>query len=104
MGRLPTNRFRVVDWDRLATDTENLAERLGLDLAPRTPGGRLSVARRQMVEIARALSREARLIVLDDSELAELSGPCAGGRPGGEILGIAGLAGPGRIEAFGRSP
>jgi ribose transport system ATP-binding protein len=78
MGRLPSNRLGVVDWPRLAADTEALAERLGLELAPRAPVGRLSVARRQMVEIARALSREARLIVLDEPSAvlgdAELAG------------------------------
>jgi ribose transport system ATP-binding protein len=78
MGRLPTNRCGMVDWPRLAADTEALAERLGLELAPRAPVGRLSVARRQMVEIARALSREARLIVLDEPSAvlgdAELAG------------------------------
>jgi ribose transport system ATP-binding protein len=78
MGRLPTNRFGVVDWPRLAADTEELAERLGLELSPRTPVGRLSVARRQMLEIARAMSRQARLIVLDEPSAvlgdAELAG------------------------------
>ena len=66
MGRLPTNRFGAVDWRRLRQDTAVVAQRLGLDLDARTPVRRLSVARRQMVEIAKALSREARLIVLDE--------------------------------------
>ena len=66
MGRLPTNRFGVVDWRRMRQDTAVVAQRLGLDLDARTPVRRLSVARRQMVEIAKALSREARLIVLDE--------------------------------------
>jgi ribose transport system ATP-binding protein len=66
LGRLPRNRWGVVDWGRLARDTSELSERLGLALQPRVPVGRLSVARRQMVEIAKALSRDARLIVLDE--------------------------------------
>ena len=66
MGRLPTNRFRLIDWKRLADDTAELSRRLGLALEPRVPVGQLSVARRQMVEIAKALSRDARLIVLDE--------------------------------------
>jgi ribose transport system ATP-binding protein len=78
MGRLPTNRLGVVDWPRLAADTEELAGRLGLELSPRTLVGRLSVARRQMLEIARAMSRQARLIVLDEPSAvlgdAELAG------------------------------
>ncbi len=78
MGRLPTNRFGVVDWRRLDHDTSIVSDRLGLELQPRVPVGRLSVARRQMVEIAKALSREARLIVLDEPSAvlgdAELQG------------------------------
>ena len=66
MGRLPRNRLGLVDWQRLDQQTELLSQRLGLELAPRVPVRRLSVARRQMVEIAKALSRDARIIVLDE--------------------------------------
>ncbi len=66
MGRLPTTRLGLVDWSKLAADTAALSERLGLPLDARVLVGRLSVARRQMVEIAKALSRDARLIVLDE--------------------------------------
>jgi ribose transport system ATP-binding protein len=66
MGRLPTNRAGVVDWGRLSAQTAAVCEGLGLDIRPRTPVARLSVARRQMVEIAKALSRDARIIVLDE--------------------------------------
>lgn len=77
MGRLPTRRG-IVDRRRLAEDTEVVAERLGLGLDPFASVGSLSVARRQMVEIAKALSRDARLIVLDEPSAvladAELEG------------------------------
>jgi ribose transport system ATP-binding protein len=78
MGRLPTRRFGLVDHRKLAEDTAVVAERLGLDIDPTARAGTLSVARRQMVEIAKALSREARLIVLDEPSAvladAELEG------------------------------
>jgi ribose transport system ATP-binding protein len=78
MGRLPTSRFGIVDRRRLVEDTAVVAERLGLDLDPNVRVGTLSVARRQMVEIAKALSRDARLIVLDEPSAvladAELEG------------------------------
>ena len=78
MGRLPTSRRGILDRRQLAEQTAVLAERLGLDLDPRKRVGTLSVARRQMVEIARALSRDARLIVLDEPSAvladAELEG------------------------------
>jgi ribose transport system ATP-binding protein len=65
MGRLP-RRGLVIDWPRVRADTAALSEQLGLHLEPGEVVGRLSVARRQMVEIAKALSREARLLVLDE--------------------------------------
>ena len=78
MGRLPTRRFGVVDYRKLAEDTAVVAERLGLDIDPVAKVRTLSVARRQMVEIAKALSRDARLIVLDEPSAvladAELEG------------------------------
>ena len=78
MGRLPTTRRGLVDQRRLIEDTLVVAERLGLDLDPRARVASLSVARRQMVEIAKALSRDARLIVLDEPSAvladAELDG------------------------------
>ena len=78
MGRLPTSPRGIVDRRRLTEQTAVVAERIGLDLDPRQRVGTLSVARRQMVEIARALSREARLIVLDEPSAvladAELDG------------------------------
>ena len=78
MGRLPTTSRGLVDQRRLTEDTLVVAERLGLDLDPRARVASLSVARRQMVEIAKALSREARLIVLDEPSAvladAELDG------------------------------
>jgi ribose transport system ATP-binding protein len=66
MGRLPTRHHLAIDWDRLDQDTAVLSERLGLHLEPRAAVASLSVARRQMVEIAKALSRDARIIVLDE--------------------------------------
>jgi ribose transport system ATP-binding protein len=77
-GRLPTTRFGIVDRRRLAEDTATIAKRLDLDIRSGAKVSTLSVARRQMVEIARALSREARLIVLDEPSAvladAELDG------------------------------
>ena len=46
--------------------TAALLDRLGVDLRPGAPVGELSVANQQMVEIARALSMDARVLVLDE--------------------------------------
>jgi ribose transport system ATP-binding protein len=60
LGRAPT-RGGLIDWRRLFADAEALAARLGivLDVGARVED--LSVARQQMVEIAKALSLEARV-------------------------------------------
>ncbi len=43
-----------------------LLQRLGVQIDPRTPAGELTVARQQMVEIAKSLSRNADLIIMDE--------------------------------------
>jgi ribose transport system ATP-binding protein len=79
LGRLPRTRLRAVDWRKLRADTAAVLERLGVELSPSARVGRLSVAQQQMVEIAKALSMNARVIVLDepsavlgDTELEQL--------------------------------
>ncbi|MCF8500958.1 MAG: sugar ABC transporter ATP-binding protein [Rhodospirillum sp.] len=66
MNRLPRTRFGTVDWKGLNTDALGCMRRLGFEIEPTTPVARLSVAQRQMVEIARAISQHAKLIVLDE--------------------------------------
>jgi inositol transport system ATP-binding protein len=72
LGREPT-RAGLVDWRRLRADARAVLEDLGLDLDPDTEVRRLSVADQQMVEIARAMTLRARLIVMDEPTAA-LSG------------------------------
>ncbi len=66
MNRLPRTRFGAVDWSRASVLAERAMDRLGFRIDPRRLVMDLSVAQRQMVEIARAISRNARLIVLDE--------------------------------------
>lgn len=58
--------LRMVDTKALEADSKVHLQRLGLDLSPRTLVADLSLAQRQMVEIARALSQEARVIIMDE--------------------------------------
>jgi ribose transport system ATP-binding protein len=68
LGREPT-RFgplQLVDRGRMEADTERQLDRIGVRLAARTPLRGLSAAQQQLVAIARALSMNARLLVLDE--------------------------------------
>src|ERR671933_509887 len=65
LGRAPT-RGGMIDWRRLYADAELLAARLGIELDVRARVDELSVARQQMVEIAKALSLDARVIIMDE--------------------------------------
>jgi inositol transport system ATP-binding protein len=55
-----------VDWRKMASETRAITKRLGLELQPMSIVRGLSVAEQQMVEIARALSMQSRLIVMDE--------------------------------------
>ncbi len=55
-----------IDRHTLESATAELLADLGMDLDPRTPVAQLSVARRQMVEIAKALRGEASVVVMDE--------------------------------------
>src|SRR5690625_3078195 len=59
-------RGGIIDYRRLRREAGRMLERVGLDVDPALPARRLSVARQQMVEIARALTGEARLIIMDE--------------------------------------
>ncbi|MFI6810919.1 sugar ABC transporter ATP-binding protein [Nonomuraea sp. NPDC050328] len=56
----------VVDRRRLREAAARLLAEVGLDVAPDTPVERLGIAQMQLVEIARALSAECRLLILDE--------------------------------------
>jgi ribose transport system ATP-binding protein len=79
LGRLPQTRFGTVDWASANADAKAVLSRLGFDVDPSARINQLSVAQRQMVEIAKAISRNARFVVLDepsavlgDAELEQL--------------------------------
>jgi ABC-type sugar transport system ATPase subunit len=71
VGREPA-RGVLVDRRRMERDTRALLSELGAEesIAPRTLVGRLSVAQQQTVEIAKALSLDARILVMDEPTAA----------------------------------
>ncbi|MBY8884586.1 sugar ABC transporter ATP-binding protein [Streptomyces sp. PTM05] len=65
LGRQP-RRFGLVDRRRMNADAAGLLARVGVDVAPQTRVGDLGIARLQMVEIAKALSLDARVLIMDE--------------------------------------
>jgi ribose transport system ATP-binding protein len=68
IGREPLRGgpLRLVDRPRLEAQVRPLFERLGVDFPPDAPVMGLSLAQRQLVEIAKALSLDSRLVIMDE--------------------------------------
>ncbi len=70
MGRHPRDRFGRVDWKRMYREVDQLLASLDVSLDSHMPVQGLSVAEQQLVEIAKALSLQARVLVLDEPTAA----------------------------------
>lgn len=66
LGAEPLTRLGLIDRKALNTNAKRLLESLGLALDPRALVDRLSVADKQMVEIAKAMRSDARVLILDE--------------------------------------
>jgi ribose transport system ATP-binding protein len=68
LGREPTGwgALRLIDRVRMRETVRGYLDQIGLDVSPDTPIAALSIARQQLVEIAKALSLDARLIIMDE--------------------------------------
>ena len=66
LGREPRKAGFLIDRKKLNSSTRQYISKLGLDVEPDTPLGELSIAQQQMVEIAKALSLNARILIMDE--------------------------------------
>ena len=66
LGREPRRAGVVVRHAALLEQADALLRQLGFDIDPRAQMGRLSLAQTQLVEIAKALSRQSELIIMDE--------------------------------------
>jgi rhamnose transport system ATP-binding protein len=73
MGRQPRRRFGRIDRAAMKAEAVRLFDRLGVRIDPDRPARGLSIADQQLVEIAKALSLDARVLVMDEPTAA-LSG------------------------------
>jgi D-xylose transport system ATP-binding protein len=69
LGREP-RRFGIINWEDLYGRAQKLLDDLHLAIDPLTPVRHLGIGQQQLVEIAKALSQEARIVVLDEPTAA----------------------------------
>src|SRR5438552_14991696 len=69
LGREP-RRFGIINWEELYSRAQKLLSDLHLEIDPRTPLVNLGIGQQQLVEIAKALSQDARILVLDEPTAA----------------------------------
>ncbi|MDC7122281.1 sugar ABC transporter ATP-binding protein [Cellulomonas fimi] len=60
----------LIDWNRTNAEAAQLLARVGLDELPVTPVGQLGVGKQQLIEIAKALSKKVKLLILDEPTAA----------------------------------
>ncbi|SDC18246.1 ABC transporter [Candidatus Frackibacter sp. WG12] len=65
LGREPKKGF-LVDFKRLNEKTEEIMNRLGVNIDPQSKINELNIGNQQMVEIAKALSQDANILVMDE--------------------------------------
>ena len=73
MGRQPLRAGRRIDRAAMYAEAERLFARLGVQIDPRRPAEGLSIADQQIIEIAKAISVDARVLIMDEPTAA-LSG------------------------------
>lgn len=65
LGREPTDHGRI-NWDKLYADTQELLDTYQLDIEPQAIVSTLGIGQQQMTEIAKALSEDAKVLILDE--------------------------------------
>jgi putative multiple sugar transport system ATP-binding protein len=65
-----TNSMGIIDWNKTNQEAATLLKRVGLRENPTTPVKQIGVGKQQLVEIAKALSKEVKLLILDEPTAA----------------------------------
>lgn len=66
LGQLPKKRLGIVDWQAINNGAKESLEALGVDIDPQAEIRELNVAEQQLTEIARILTKEPKILLLDE--------------------------------------
>ncbi|MBL6537790.1 sugar ABC transporter ATP-binding protein [Streptococcus suis] len=66
LGNYPLGRFNLVDHAKMNQDTKALLDEVGLQIDPKTLLHHLTVSQMQSVEIAKAISHKAKVVIMDE--------------------------------------
>lgn len=70
VGQIPKNRAGFVDWKRMNKVSREVLERMNVNINPKKVVGDLSIHQKQIVEIAKAINKEAKILVMDEPTAA----------------------------------
>ena len=76
MGQEIKNKLGLYDWPTMTKRAKELIAPLSREIDVNKPMGTLSVAQQQLVEIAKALSRDARILIMDEPTASLTAGEC----------------------------
>lgn len=66
MGREPQKKSGFIDYGKMVCDSQKILDELGVSISPSTYLRELSIAQKQIIEIARCISKNAKIIVMDE--------------------------------------
>jgi ribose transport system ATP-binding protein len=66
LGRPPRNRLGMIDWKAMAALAQQSLDELGVDIDPKAEVRSLEVAEQQLTEIARVLTKQPKIVLLDE--------------------------------------
>ena len=70
LGHAPRGRFGLIDWGRMRADAHAILHGIGADIDPDTKLRDLGIANKHLVAISRALSVDARVVIMDEPTAA----------------------------------
>lgn len=70
LGNMPTSKFGSIDWKKINDGGKKVLESIGVDISTEAIAGELSVGEQQLVEIAKAVAINAKMIILDEPTAA----------------------------------